>query len=243
MSIESFDDRIECPHCGHSFYHELNRCPNCRRSVYHPETDRPESVGPAFGVDPLESDASDSALERFRPLVGVGLGLVLNVAAGSLLFALFSRFLGELATPWALAALPVSTFAAAYAAEIYTEMWPRRIGLLVGLCSLPLLYLLSISTIEPPEGFNAVLIPFGLLTGLSGYGAGVLVQRQRLELLTDQLFTLPDEEQLLQSLLQKVNFEREAAERLIEYERQYALNGTRATLIMNAISRWERDNN
>lgn len=43
-------------------------------------------------------------------------------------------------------------------------------------------------------------------------------------------------------LLQKVGGDREAVERLIEFERQRLPNANRTTWLQNAIRRWEKDN-
>jgi hypothetical protein len=241
MKLDSLDDRIECPHCGHEFYYELNRCPSCRRSVYHPEGDRPDEVGAADGIDPLLPVPGQALLQQLRPAIGVAIGALLTVVIGGLFFAGLSRLLGEFAQPWALMAAPIAVFASAYAATLYTEQHVRGVGLAVGLFGLPLLYVLTLS--DPDTGgSSAALAIVGALNLVAGYWAGVIVERQQVDSLTRQLFSLPDETELYDSLLQKLGNDVDRAERLIEYERQFALNGTRATLIMNAISRWERDN-
>jgi predicted nucleic acid-binding Zn-ribbon protein len=59
----------------------------------------------------------------------------------------------------------------------------------------------------------------------------------------DELFrSALDQAALFTDLLRKVSGDRQAAERLIEFEQSHQPNGTRQRWIKNAIRRWEDDN-
>jgi hypothetical protein len=93
-------------------------------------------------------------------------------------------------------------------------------------------------------------LPLNIIT-LAGWAVVILAaflgaktaRRLVRDALAEELFaSVKSEDDLYQDLLQKVRFDDQVVERLVEYERQYAPNASRATLLEYAIRRWERDN-
>ena len=139
----------------------------------------------------------------------------------------------------------IGSFAGGFVAARYAKFRPSLHGLIVGLLSVGLSLLLIAYEEDLTSTFPPILIPiigWGLIT-LSGlFGAEKAENLARGDTLNHLFSPQKYEYELYQDLLSKVRFDKKIANRLIEYERQHAVNATTAYLIQSAIRRWERDN-
>ncbi len=246
-STSDFDSTIECPHCGHQFYHELHRCPNCRRNVYPDAGAAEEPVREIWGVDPNELESEPAWWPGSALAAAIAFGLFLSAAIGVVLYLIVGQFFDQrelLGWALSLTAAPLGSFAGGYLAAAYASRRPRRLGLAVGALSIGVVLLLD--ALHRELSLAALIRPISLVWWLptiaAGWTGGALWSQLNISAVAGQLFSLPSEQDLYQELLAKVQHDQETAERLIEYERQFAPNANRLALIMSAISRWERDN-
>ncbi len=242
--IEFQDNEIECANCGASFYIELTKCPNCGVSVYFPEFQ--ESIRPKS----REEDSIETIGKVFGSLFIVAGGLLVSSAITFFIFFSLKKTVASqldgLGMQTLISALTmVGAFGGGFVAARYAKYRPSLHGLIVGLLSVGLSILLIAYEEDLTSTFPPLLIPivgWGLIT-LSGLFGAETAENLARGTTLDQLFS-PEksEDELYQDLLAKIRFDKDIADRMIEYERQHAVNASKAYLIQSAIRRWERDN-
>jgi putative membrane protein (TIGR04086 family) len=242
--IEFNDNEIECAQCGEFFYIELTKCPNCGVSVYFPEFQ--ERISQKSG----EEDSIEIISKIFNSIIVVAGGLfITSVITFFIFFSLKKTIASQLEglgmQTLIFALTMIGAFVGGFVAARYAKYRPSLHGLIVGLLSVGLSILLIAYEEDLTSTFPPILIPivgWGLIT-LSGLFGAETAENLARGATLDRLFS-PEksENELYQDLLAKVRFDKDIANRLIEYERQYAVNATTAYLIQSAIRRWERDN-
>ena len=237
---------IECPRCGESFFYELTRCPNCGLPVYADEADNDEFE--EYEANESQDFLSEWVSEFARPAI-VFFGLIVSFVVSTAVFFVFRFALGDAILSWPgrgilLFSAPIGAAAGGYVAAAMDKEKPRFIGGWIGgLSIISAIVLAGVDSAQVGGWFGAETIPLWLFTVLAGFFSAEFWRRQQRDLVVQQLFgDFPDEEVLYADLMEKIGYDEQRAERLIEFERQYMPNATRRTLIESAINRWERDN-
>lgn len=233
---------------------EFTRCPKCGLNMY-PEDEEDDSTG-SYGthLDELEERASGVG----DALLAVFLGLIVAGAVSFVLHMFASRAgtADSLPTEWRIMlflAGPLSALVGGYASGAFErrERLPAAgLGALVGVgaAALGVLFetrwrLVTPQVIVEPSMLAqyALCLLFGALGGwLNGetgaaFLAGVKQPRQK------EVKGMSWEDLMYRDLLTRVRYNRDTAERLIEYERKLTPEAERFTLINNAIDRLDRD--
>lgn len=242
--IEFNDNEIECAQCGDFFYIELTKCPNCGVSVYFPEFQ--ERISQKIG----EEDSFEIIGKVFSSIFIVAGGLLVS---GVITFFIFFSLKKTIASQLEglgmqtliFALTMIGAFAGGFVAARYAKYRPSLHGLIVGFLSVGLSLLLVAYEEDLTSTFPPILISvigWGLIT-LSGlFGAETAENLARGATLESLFSPEKSEDELYQDLLAKMRFDKDIADRMIEYERKHAVNATTAYLIQCAIQRWERDN-
>ena len=238
---------LECPRCGRVFSLELTRCPQCGLNIYPEEEE--------------ESGASVEVLARHAQAPGLGgflggliLGWILAGAVGFTAHLLLSR-LGTretLALGWKIIlflGMPVGAALGGYAASGMARLTRRAsagLGALVGLgaAALALLFETLWRLVTPQVMLEALMLAqYALCLLLGGLGAWLSSNRQPEAAPGGESAAsgLSWEDLMYRDLLTRVRYNRDTAERLIEYERRQTPQAERYTLLRNAIDRLEKD--
>jgi hypothetical protein len=213
--MDSFAEHtLECPHCGRVFSLELTRCPGCGLNMY------PEDEDEATGSEGIHSDGVhlDEADEQTAGagLWAVILGWILAGAASFIIQMFASQAVtgGSLPIGWKLALFLASPLGAAVGGQVILE------------ASMLAQYALCIIL-----GGGAAW-----LRGVASQDTGSLRTKD-----SAPAQGMSWEDLMYRDLLTRVRFNRDTAERLIEYERRLAPEADRYTLLRNAVERLERD--
>lgn len=242
MNDWQFDDnQIECPHCGASFDLSLTHCPACGASVYPLEGEDRAWEGEVNRQPPTQLELLGHSV-----LLLSACGLVAGSVSLLAYIGVRNLFLSQagFASLWTGISLCVvlGSYVGGYLAGRFARQRFSLHGILTGMINLITLLLLLAREFEAPLAYPWILLATALSL-LAGFGGARLALRHLREDLVKDLFT-PSQEQvaLFNELLEKVRFDREIAERLIELEQKHDPGASRSALIQNAIRRWERDN-
>lgn len=229
---------VDCPRCGTNVPEQLTRCPNCGLSLYDPDPDEQPWA------------QSETPVRELHPALAALFG---GFIAGMVAF-IFHYTVRLVLPPGAVPAAgrfvlflagPMGAFVGAYLAMLLAKRSPTAIGLVVGSLNVVNdILLLSVWV----DFTNTSLLQLEFLpawgTTLLGGLFGAYAYVKMVERITIQELFAPsmDEAVLYQDLLRKVNYNREIVERLVDFERRFAPEASRSTLLQSAIQRWERDN-
>ena len=246
------DNTIECPNCGEVFSLEFTRCPKCGLNMY-PED---EPAGAAPGMQPDEAEGrSPGAGEA---VLAVILGLIL---AGTLSF-IVHMFASRTATgtglpeTWRIGLLmasPLGAVVGGYSMGLvgqHGRMAGAGAGALVGAgcAALAVLFETRWRLVTPQVLVEPSMLAMYALCILGGAVGGWLSGKSEAAFLAGG--TAPAkkeakgvswEDLMYRDLLTRVRYNRDTAERLIEFERRKTPEADRYTLIRNAVERLERD--
>jgi len=261
------EQTIECPRCGEEFSLEFTRCPQCGLNLY-PEDETPVP----YPLSPQVGEAGDSQHiaggERGEGIgAGIGdavwavlLGLILAGAVSFVLHMFATRAETAVGLPVAWRVIlffagPLGALAGGYSSGVVGKR-PRLpaagLGALVGWGAAALVALFETRwrlvtmqvMLEPGMlAQYALCLLLGALGGwLNGetgaaYLAGAAPAPQK------GVKGMSWEDLMYRDLLTRVRFNRDTAERLIEYERRLAPEADRYTLVRSAVERLERDRN
>ena len=261
------DHTLECPRCGRVFSLELTRCPQCGLNIYPDDEDDP-TVG-AHGMRPSgmrpDGISPPDVLPDSLPSSGLGEalgGIVLGwIVAGAVSFMLhmFASRAGTLETLpilWRVAlflAAPLGALLGGYAGEAmaHQRRWAAvGLGVLVGAgaAALSLLFetrwrLVTLHVVME----TGMLANYALCLLLGALGAWLSSagapdgEAHGASQRTDSTPGMSWEDLMYRDLLTRVRFNRDTAERLVEYERRLAPEADRYTLLRNAVERLDRD--
>jgi hypothetical protein len=233
--MDDLDHEIECARCGARFYYELLECPQCGASVYGEEEE-----------DLLEDEPSGWVGEAAAAALGL-------LAAALLIAAIFLPLRSSLRIPAASTAGLLTLWIGAAAAGFVggwlgTRFSPSRSswqGLMGGLFSsgfallMGYLYFGSLAPLLEQAGL-LLAAPLPVLMGWVGARQG---RKMVADSAADRLFgPAIREAENYQRLLAICGYDRARAERLIDFESRRDPHAARATLIHQAVQRWERDN-
>ncbi len=228
---------IECARCGERFFYELTHCPDCGVSVYRGELDE----------DDWDASAPSPGTQVWGALGAVAGGWLLgSILAGAAYFGIQAAGTPGSALTRALqfAAVPLGAFVGGYFVGVTLSRPPKLYGLGVGALSIGTAILLTAYerdlAIEPL--IRGETLPWWALTALAGWWAAGLAHKRQERAQVARFFSPRSEAELYQDLLAKVGFDKDTAERLIQYEHARAPNATRQTLLRSAVDRWQRDN-
>ena len=250
------DQTIECPRCGEEFSLEFTRCPQCGLNLYPEDETQPPSNSPLPpSSSPLQGEESGGIGDAIWAVL---LGLILAGAVSFVLhmFATRAETAAGLPAAWRVIlffAGPLGALAGGYSSGVVGRR-PRLpaagLGALVGLgaAALAALFetrwrLVTMQVMLEPGMLAqyALCLLLGALGGwLNGetgaaYLAGAAPAPQK------EVKGMSWEDLMYRDLLTRVRFNRDTAERLIEYERRLAPEADRYTLVCNAVERLERD--
>jgi len=231
---------------------ELTRCPKCGLSMY------PDEEGDGMDVEGVAEEAEQRSPGVGEALLAVFLGLILAGALSFVLHIFASRAGTVQSLPTGLRILlfltgPLSGLVGGYASGVFErrERLPAAgLGALVGVGSAVLMVLFETRwrlvtpqvLVEPLMLAQYALCTLfgalgGWLNGESGaaFLAGVKQPRQK------EVKGMSWEDLMYRDLLTRVRYNRDTAERLIEYERKLTPEAERFTLMRNAIDRLDHD--
>jgi hypothetical protein len=233
----SADNEIECPRCGASVYYELTRCPECGLNFY-------PSEGSAFEEDVPEPPS-------WLGKIGIyPVAVVLAWLASAMAFFLI-HFISGSFTGWVESALVLRiifliadlaiSLGAGYLAGALADENQIAHGLASGILisATRILFEAFWYDLDSSGIFTPwMLLAWGMI--MMGVWIGALLARNRSLRVDHILFESHD--QPYSELLTMVGYDRDIAERLIDYERQRSPTANRKIWLKNAISRWNRDN-
>jgi hypothetical protein len=232
------DNTYECPNCGGVIYPEMTRCPQCGQNMY------PED-------NTITLTEGESTTTNWGTILGaVLIGWLVASGVATVIHFLVAEFvtLAQLADigklPLFLAG-PVGSLVGGYVCAGLNRQYPKLLGGLVGILTLPISVLLATHWVHVTLTllFSPWFLISGVLIVLAGVCGGWLYQIFTQESEWQEKLKVRGWEDLLyQDLLRKVRFNGSAADRLIEYERRLEPQASRLKLIQNAIERWEKDN-
>ena len=234
-------NQIECTNCGEPIDLSLTQCPHCGMYIY-----------PLEGEEQHWEESQDQQPPTKIGLLAHSVGLLMGSGLTAILISVLSYIAvrslvltQDNATSILIAISSCILFGSLIGGYLAGRFARTRFllhGLLTGAFNLVALMLLSI------REFGSLLswmwlVPAGGLSLAVGYAGARLALRHMREELVKELFTpVLDQADLYSDLLEKVRFDHQTAERLIEHERGRTPEASRTTLIQNAIRRWERDN-
>ena len=257
------DQTIECPRCGEEFSLEFTRCPQCGLNLYPEDETLPPSNSPLQGGEygrtssgfPLQGEEAGGTGEAVWAVL---LGFILAGAVSFVLHMFATRVETAAGLPVAWRVIlffagPLGALVGGYSSGAVGKR-PRLpaagLGALVGLGAAALVLLFEtrwrlVTTqvmLEPGMlAQYALCLLLGALGGwLNGetgaaYLAGAAPQPQK------EVKGMSWEDLMYRDLLTRVRFNRDTAERLIEYEQRLAPEADRYTLVRNAVERLDRD--
>ena len=234
-------NQIECTNCGEPFDLALTRCPHCDMVIY-----------PLEGDEQQWEDSQDQRAPTKIGLLAHAVGLVIAGGLTAIMISMLSYiFIRNLVitqeSPIAIiiaisSCMLLGSLVGGYLAGRFARTRFVQHGIYVGVVNLFISLPLIAREFGSVESY-LWLLPIGGLSLAAGYAGARLALRHMREELVNELFTpVLDQADLYSELLEKVRFDHQTAERLIEYERQRTPEAGRATLIQSAIRRWERDN-
>ena len=256
------DQTIECPQCGKEFSLEFTRCPNCGLNLY-PEDETPDP----YPLSPQQ--AADGSLSPHMAAGGVGegigeavwavlLGLIVAGAVSFVLhmFATRAETVVGLPLVWRVIlffAGPLGALVGGYSSGMVGKrphLPAAGLGALVGLgaAALAVLFetrwrLVTPQVILEPSMLAqyALCLLLGALGGWLNGEAGAAFLAGAAPPPPKEVKGMSWEDLMYRDLLTRVRFNRDTAERLIEYERRLAPDADRYTLLRSAVERLERD--
>lgn len=252
------DQTIECPRCGEEFSLEFTRCPQCGLNLYpEDETPLPYPLSPSGEPQPPSSSPQQGG-ESGEALWAGLLGLILAGAVSFVLhmFATRAESAAGLPSVWQVIlflASPIGALVGGYSTAVVGKrerLSAAGLGALVGLgaAAMAILFetrwrLVTLPVILEPLMLAqyALCLLLGALGGwLNGeagaaYLAGAAPPPQK------EVKGMSWEDLMYRDLLTRVRYNRDTAERLIEYERRLAPEADRYTLVRSAVERLERD--
>ncbi len=232
------DNTYDCPKCGAKIYPEMTRCPECGQNMY-PED---EDALPAAADNSQAGWVSGFGAVVIGWMIAGGIALLLHFIVAS--FVAPAK-LGNFGKAVLFLAGPGGAVVGGYVALGISRRYPKSLGAVVGVLTLPILALYATHWVEVTLSF--LLSPWILATGsvtiLAGAMGGWLHYKFSQDTSWKEKWQVRGWEDLLyQDLLRKVRFNGSAADRLIEYEHKQDPQASRLKLIQSAIERWERDN-
>jgi hypothetical protein len=252
------DQTIECPHCGDVFSLELTRCPKCGLNMYpEDETLQPYPLSPSGEPHPPSNSPLQGG-ESGEGLWAVLLGLILAGAVSFVINMFASRAVGQVSIPaqikiFLFLAAPLGALVGGYSTGVVGKrerLSAAGLGALVGLGSAALAVLFETRwrlvtlqvMLEPLMlAQYALCLLLGALGGWLSGESGAAYLAGAAQPPAKEVKGMSWEDLLYRDLLTRVRFNRDTAERLIEYERRLAPQADRYTLVRNAVERLERD--
>jgi hypothetical protein len=251
------DQTIECPHCGDVFSLELTRCPKCGLNMYPDDDDSPHPfpLSPRGSVGQVSIPAEAGIGEALWAVV---LGLILAGAVSFVVHMFASRAVTPVSIPAPIKIIlflagPLGAAIGGYSTGVIgkRERLPAAgLGALVGLGSAALAVLFETRwrlvtlqvMVEPLMlAQYALCILLGALGGWLSGESGAAYLAGAAQPPAKEVKGMSWEDLMYRDLLTRVRFNRDTAERLIEYERRLAPEADRYTLVRSAVERLERD--
>ncbi len=258
------DQTIECPHCGDVFSLELTRCPKCGLNMYPEDEEalhdysQPPSNSPLQGGESVGQVSIPAEAGIGEALWAVLLGLILAGAVSFVLhmFASRAETAEGISTGWRVILFLAGPLGAAIGSYSTSMVGKRErlpaagLGALVGLGSAALAVLFETRwrlvtlqvMLEPGMlAQYAMCLLLGALGGWLSGESGAAYLAGATQPPAKAVKGMSWEDLIYRDLLTRVRFNRDTAERLIEYERRLAPEADRYTLVRNAVERLERD--
>jgi hypothetical protein len=227
------ETEFECPNCGEMVYQELFACPKCGL-VFHPldedDDEQPEASGGFGAAQP----------------VGFSLGAVAAGWVVSAGVAFFISYIVSSLLPGVSAAGRVFLFLAGPLGALLGGMVAAHLagqrlvlhGLGVGLLSMGSAYLLEAvrRDLAADPLITETIVSWAVILAAGPLGARLLGLK-----LPALAGSGTSEKRLYNTLLARVRYDKETAERLIDFERRRLPNASRAVWVERAVERLEHD--
>ena len=265
MEMMMDDQSIECPRCGEVFSMEFTRCPQCGLNMY-PEDETPASdprypvTGDGGGLQQMAGGEGGDRIEAGtgEALLAVVLGVILAGTVSFLAhtFATRAESAQGLPVAWQMVLFLTGPLGAALGGSSIGVVAKRErlpaagLGVLVGIGAAALVVLFETRwrlvtaqvLLEPAMlAQYALCLLGGALGGWLGGQSEAAFLAGGAPPVQKAVKGMSWEDLMYRDLLTRVRFNRDTAERLIEYERRLAPEAERYTLMRNAVERLDRD--